>query len=192
MDFVRSLPWWDLLTLCGAILLLAICLVFWGLNLIGLPGNWLVFASATIYALSVPHDCRMAIGWPPIVLLAVLAVFGEIVEFAAGAVGAAKAGSSRRGSVLAIVGSIIGGILGVFVGVPVPIVGPILAAFLFAGLGALIGSVLGEIWAGRDLSKSFHVGHAAFWARLGGTLGKVLLGAVMLAVVMASIILPGL
>jgi uncharacterized protein YqgC (DUF456 family) len=119
--------------------------------------------------------------------LLVLAALGELVEFAAGAVGAAKAGGSRRGAALALVGSLMGGLFGLFVALPVPLVGPIIGALLFGGLGALGGAVLGEQWKGRDLDESLRIGHAAFWGRLFGTLGKVLAGAVMIAVLLVAV-----
>jgi uncharacterized protein YqgC (DUF456 family) len=63
-----------------------------------------------------------------------------------------------------------------------------LAALLFGGLGALAGAMIGETWAGRNLEDSLRVGHGAFWGRLLGTLGKILLGSVMIAVVTAAIV----
>ncbi len=59
-----------------------------------------------------------AIGWKVVVALVVLAMLGEILELLAAAGGTARAGGSRRGAALALVGSIIGGLLGVFIGVP--------------------------------------------------------------------------
>jgi hypothetical protein len=120
--------------------------------------------------------------------LVVLAAFGEMIELAAGALGAAQAGGSKRGAFLALLGSMTGGIVGIFVGLPIPLVGPILAAVLFAGLGALGGAVLGETWKGRDWDQSWRAGKGAFWGRLLGTLGKILVGSVMVAVTLAAVV----
>jgi uncharacterized protein YqgC (DUF456 family) len=109
-----------------------------------------------------------------------------VIEFLAGALGASKAGASKRGTALALVGSLIGGLAGIFV--PVPIVGQIVGPIVCAGLGALVGAVLGEQWKGRDLEQSLNIGHAAFWGRLIGTLGKILVGCVMLVLMIASLI----
>ena len=90
---------------------------------------------------------------------------------------------------LPIVGSLAGGILGVAVGLPIPVVGSVIAALLFAALGALLGGIVGERWHGQNWTDSLKVGHAAFWGRLTGTLGKVLVGFVMVNLVMGSLCL---
>jgi uncharacterized protein len=165
-----------------ALLLTVVLLACWMLTLVGMPGNWLMVVATAIYAYFMPA----AFGWKVVVIVAALAAFGEIIELLAGAMGAAKAGGSRRGALMALVGSILGGIVGVFMGIPIPLVGPILAAVLFGGLGALVGAILGETWAGRDLSTSWQVAKLAFWGRLAGTLGKMLVGATIVAVVVAA------
>jgi len=116
-----------------------------------------------------------------------LAVAGEVVEFLAGALGATRAGGSRRGAVMALGGSLAGGVFGMFAALPIPLVGPLVGAVLFGALGALAGAVLGEQWKGKDLDESLRVGHAAFWGRLLGTLGKALVGAVMVLVVLVTL-----
>jgi uncharacterized protein len=172
-----------------AILLISVLLAGWLLTLLNMPGNWLMVLATVTYAYFVPVESSAAIGWKVVVVLLVLAALGEILELVAGAAGTAKAGGSGPGAVLALLGSITGGILGVFVGVPIPLVGPIFAALLFAGLGAMVGAMLGEMSVGRNLAASWQIGKAAFWGRLAGTLGKVLIGAVMVAVVIASFVL---
>jgi hypothetical protein len=87
---------------------------------------------------------------------------------------------------LALLGSLTGAVLGVIIGLPIPLAGSVVAAVLFAALGALAGAMAGELWAGKNLLASWHIGKLAFWGRLAGTLGKVLIAAVMIAVVAAS------
>ncbi len=171
-----------------ASLLVVILLVGWVLTLLGMPGNWLIVAAVVGYVLLVPEQSPVAIGWGVVVALAVLAVVGELLEFLAGALGATKAGASKRGAVLALAGSVAGGIAGLFIGVPVPIVGPIIAAVLFAGLGAFAGAVLGERWKGRGFDESWQIGKAAFWGRLLGTLAKTVVGAVMVGIAAAALL----
>jgi len=192
MILAISIPLWDILTILGAVVLIVAAFGFWLLNLFSLPGNWMMLAAAIPYAAIVPHDHRLAIGWPVVAILVLLALVGEIVEFVAVAVGATKAGASRVGAVFALLGSIVGALAGLFVGIPVPVLGSILAALLFAGLGALSGAVVGELVVGRNLTESLNVGHAAFWGRLFGTLGKILVGAVMVVIVMSGTLLHGL
>ena len=166
----------------SAILLVVVAFACWALNAIGLPGNWFVVALAATYSYFTPGERRLDISVATIVGLVILAALGEAIEFLAGALGASKAGGSKRGAVLALVGSMIGGIAGIFV--PIPVIGSIVCA----SLGALAGAVLGEQWKGRDLDESLSIGHAAFWGRLIGTLGKILVGCVMLVLIIASLI----
>ena len=177
------------MTLLFALLLLAILLASWSLTLLGMPGNWLMVAVTVIYAYFTPADSPAAISWQTVMIVFVLAGLGEIIEFLAGAAGSASVGGTKRGAALALVGSVIGALLGVFIGVPIPLVGPIFAALFFAGLGAMAGAMLGETWAGKKVDTSWRVGKAAFWGRLAGTLGKMLVGAVMIAVVLAALVL---
>src|SRR3954471_516837 len=123
----------------------------WMLQALGLPGNWLIVAAAAAYALWWPVEGRLAIGWNTVIALLALAVLGELAELAAGAAGVAKAGGSRRGAVLAIIGSLVGSMLGVCVGIPIPIIGSLVAAVVFGGMGALMGAMIGEQWKGRDI-----------------------------------------
>ena len=73
------------------------------------------------FALLVPYedDRRLTVSWTVVIVLAGLALLGEILEFAAGAWGASRAGASRRGTTLALIGSIVGGLIGVAIGLPV-------------------------------------------------------------------------
>lgn len=165
----------------AAVLLVIVLIAGWLLTLFNLPGNWLMVAAVALYALVIPPDSRQDISWTTVAILVGLAVAGEIVETAAGAVGASRHGGSRRGMLLAIVGSIAGSIFGATIGLPIPIVGSVIAAILFASLGAMLGAVLGEQWKGRDAQLTWQIGQAAFWGRLFGTLGKIVIGSAMVA-----------
>jgi len=171
-----------------ALLLIAILVVSWLLTLLGLPGNWLIVAATAAHAYLVPAGSSTAIGWKVVVALLVLATLGEIVELLAGAAGTTRAGGSKRGALLALVGSVVGGLVGICIGLPIPLVGPIVAAVLFAGLGAMAGAILGESWAGQNLRESWQIGRSAFWGRLAGTLAKITIGAVMIVIVMVTLL----
>lgn len=161
-----------MLVYLGLILLYATLAAGWLLTLLSMPGNWLMIAAVALYAYLVP-DGRLDIGWPTVVALIGLAVLAELLEFAAGALGAARAGGSKRAALLGALGSMIGAVFGAATGVPVPVVGSMVGAVLFACLGALLGAMLGEAWKGRDFDQSLRVGQAAFWGRLLGTLAKI-------------------
>ncbi len=174
-----------------AILLFLSCLVFWALNVFGLPGNWMILAAAVLYAYFGPAvDQRVAFGWAGVVVLAVLATIGEVLEFAAGALGASQAGGSKRAAVLALIGSLVGGIVGAILGsfIPVPVIGTVIGTIVVGGLGAFGGAVLGEYWKGRTFDQSVNVGSGAFVGRILGTLGKMILGAVMVVVLLVGIV----
>jgi uncharacterized protein YqgC (DUF456 family) len=171
-----------------ALLFVFFLLVCWLLTLLGLPGNWLMAALTAVYAWLVPAKSSLAIGWKSVAALFLLAALGEIIELVAGALGVAKAGGSKTGAATAVVGSIVGAFIGVIVGVPIPLIGSIVAAVVCAGLGAMAGAVLGEVLTGRDLGTSWRIAKLAFWGRLAGTLGKVLVGAVMIAIVIIAML----
>lgn len=176
------------------VLLLLTLVVGWCLTLIGLPGNWLILAAAVVAALLLPDESRVDLTWTTLIVLVILASLGEVLEFAAGALGVAKAGGSRRAAALAIVGSVVGGILGAVMGlpIPIPVVASVLAALLGASLGALVGAYVGEDWKRRDFEQSIRVGQAAFWGRLLGTIGKLAMGTAMVVVVLAALALHAL
>lgn len=169
--------------------LVLFCLIAWGLNLIALPGNWLAVAAIAMYAWIGPEEGRTSISWWILVAVFLIAVIGELLEFAAGALGAKRAGASRRTTVLAIVGSVAGALLGAVIGVPIPVVGPILAAVLFGAFGATAGAMFGEWTDGKSWRDSWTVGHAAFWGRLLGTLGKVAAGFLIVLCILFAVAL---
>ena len=172
-----------------AALLILVLTVCWALTLFTLPGNWLMATATAVYVFLVPEPDAF-FEWPVVGVLVGLAALGELIELVAASAGVAKVGGSRRSAVLALVGSVAGALLGAIVGlpVPVPVVGSVLGALLFAAAGALLGAMLGENWAGRDVCHSFKVGHAAFWGRLLGTLGKMLVASIMVAIVTVALV----
>ncbi len=172
------------------ILLIVLVIAGWILTLFSLPGNWVIVISTALFAWLAPADDVSGIGmsWLTVLILVGLAIVGEIIEFAAGAMGAKRAGGSRRGAVLAIFGSMVGAIVGGLVGLPIPVIGSVVAAILFAALGALVGAMLGEKWKGRDLAQALEVGQGAFWGRLFGTLAKTTIASVMAVTAIATAI----
>lgn len=167
----------------SAVLLVLVCIAAWLTTLLTLPGNWAVVGLAAGFAWLFPADVGRGIEWRTVVILAVIAAVGEVIEFGAGAAGAAKQGASRRAVVLSLVGALVGSIGGLLVGVPVPVIGPLVVAVLGGAFGAFAGTYLGEMWAGRGEDERITAGHGAFMSRLWGTVGKLAAGAIMLAVV---------
>jgi uncharacterized protein YqgC (DUF456 family) len=172
--------WAALLVLCVA--------AAWFATLFSLPGNWVMVVLIVVFAVFYPQIDGRGVGWFAVAVIAGLAVVGELIEFAAGAAGAAKEGGSRRGMLLAILGTVVGSIAGAFVGVPIPIVGPIIAAVGGGVLGEFCGAYLGETWKGKTSAESIAVGKAALIGRLLGTMGKLIVGAMMVVVIALAVI----
>ncbi|MAI72632.1 MAG: hypothetical protein CMM01_17230 [Rhodopirellula sp.] len=175
-------------TVLVAITVVLLCMIAWAGNLIALPGNWAAVLILLVYAFVGPATGNASIGYIPVVAAFCFALLGEGFEFVAAALGAQKAGASRKATLLAMIGSMAGAILGAIVGLPVPIVGQVLAAILFGGLGATLGAMLGEWSNGSSWRESLPIGHAAFWGRTIGTLGKVAAGAVIVVIAMISVV----
>ena len=165
-----------------AMLLLLACGVCWLTNLVSLPGNWLLLALAGLFSWLVPPEGSRGVSLTTLGILLALAVAGEVVEFAAGAAGAAKLGASRRAILYSLVGAIVGSVAGAVAGLPIPVVGSLVAALVGGSGGAAVGAYLGERSSERGHGQGMAVGKAAFIGRLWGTVGKFAVGAVMLGV----------
>jgi hypothetical protein len=166
-----------------ALLLVVTCGIAWLLSLIALPGNWIMVAAAALFAWLLPESADRGLLWSTVGVLIVLAILGEIIEFGAGAAGAAKQGASRRGIVLSIVGAMVGSFTGLAIGAPIPILGSFVMAVIGGALGAFAGAYVGEAWKGRSEEERRAAGRGAFSGRLWGTVGKLAVGAIMLAIV---------
>ncbi len=175
------------MTFLWALLFVLAVLIFWSLNLLGLPGNWMIVAATVLYAWLISEDGSGTLRWTAVAIVASLALVGELLELGASAAGVRRVGGSRRGAFLALFGSVAGAMTGMLVGVPIPVLGSVIAALVFAGLGALVGAMFGELTAGRSLANSWKIGKAAFRGRLLGTLAKAVIGAVMVGVAIALV-----
>jgi uncharacterized protein len=167
-------------------------MISWAANVLGLPGNWVIVATAAGCWYWVDEEKSLHVGLIAVVILLAIAALGELLEFIAGALGASRVGGTWRGTALAVAGSIGGAIVGLVVGnlIPIPILGPVIASLLLGGVGAFGGAVVGERWAGKQWEESIQVGNAAFWGRLLGTLGKVVCGTVLYFVFLLVIWTP--
>jgi uncharacterized protein YqgC (DUF456 family) len=167
----------------SAVLLVVLCMGVWLLTLLTLPGNWIVVGLAAVFAWLFPVAAGRGISWGTVAVLAGVAVLGELIEFGAGAAGAAKKGASRRAVALSIIGAAVGSIVGLAVGTPIPVFGWFVLAVLGGAAGAFVGAYLGETWKGTSGDQRIAVGQGAFVGRLWGTVGKLAAGAIMLAIV---------
>ena len=141
----------------------------------GLPGTWLQVLGLVGFAALTDFQ---VVGAVPIMIVLVLAVIGEVIEFMLGGRYARKYGGSRR----AAWGAILGGLVGAFVGVPIFLVGSVIGAFV----GAFAGAALLELTRSPDARAAMRVGWGAFVGRLVATAAKSAIGVAIAAVALLS------
>jgi uncharacterized protein YqgC (DUF456 family) len=143
---------------------------------LGLPGLWLMVGATLIYSYAAPAR----IGLWTVLIIAVLALVAEVIEFMLGGRYARKYGGSRRAGW----GAIIGGLVGAFAGVPVPVVGPMIGAFL----GSFAGAFLLELTRGTRVHGATRVATGALVGRVVAVAMKVGLGLVLVVIVSAALL----
>lgn len=144
-----------------------------------LPGTWLILAVAMLTAWW-RWDLG-TIGAGTLILLALLVALGEVVEFFAGAAGSRRAGGSKRGAVLAVVGGLVGAVLGSLL---LPLIGTLAGACVGAGVGA----ALGDRWAGREWGMAMRVGRGAAVGKFWGTMAKAAIAVGMWAWLVVAVV----
>lgn len=167
-----AVDWILYIVASGFALFGVICLA---LVVLSLPGTWIMIAVALIIelvdGLYLSGETPTTFGWW--VLLACLAVagVGELLELAAGALGAKTGGGTRRG----MVGAIIGGILGAIAMtplIPIPVIGTLIGALI----GTFLGAIVGEVSADNNpmtVRRSIRPATGATIGRVLGTVGKI-------------------
>ncbi|MBL7214202.1 MAG: DUF456 domain-containing protein [Phycisphaerae bacterium] len=134
-----------------------------------LPGNWLMVISTYLFVWW--QWDRGVFSWPLLIVITVLALIAELIEFFAGAGGAKKAGAGWMGAIAAIAGAIFGALVGTFA-IPVPPFGTMLGACFGAGLFTWIA----ERVSGKEHKHSIRSGVGAGTGVLIGTLSKFAIG----------------
>ncbi|MBU1229743.1 MAG: DUF456 domain-containing protein [Proteobacteria bacterium] len=143
---------------------------FLWLNLLSLPGNWLMLGVLCLAAWLGPEG---RITWAFVGLMGAAAVLGEVLELAAQLIGGKRGGASGVGNFGGIVGSIAGAIL--------------LAPFAL-GLGSLVGALFGA-WVGcftvelmrqETRQRAAEAAWGAFWGRSFGLAAKSAVGATII------------
>jgi uncharacterized protein YqgC (DUF456 family) len=133
---------------------LLVLIGFAGTILPGIPGVPLVFLGLILGAAA---DGFERVGWPSLLLAALLTLAGIAVDFVATALGAKRVGASPW----ALVGAATGSLVGLFFGIPGLLLGP------FVGAGA------GEWFARRDLKRAGQVGFATWLGLLFAAVAKI-------------------
>jgi uncharacterized protein YqgC (DUF456 family) len=158
---------------------LFIIVLFLGLFSIifGLPGTILIAADVIIYAIVTGFH---PIGWKVILIMIVLAVLAEALEFFIGMSVALQFGLSVKGFWASIFGSVIGATL--------------LTPF-FLGFGAIAGAFLGgfagvftvEMIRQRQMKPAFRAGYGMILGRIAGICTKGTLAFVMVVISLTTI-----
>ena len=151
------------------IAVLLIVVGFAGTVLPALPGVPLIFGGVLLAAW-VGDFQRISV--LTVVVLAILAVLGIVIDYIAAAISAKRAGASRQG----IIGAAIGTVAGVFTG---------LWGLLFM---PLMGAAIGEFIAHKDALRAGKVGAATWFGLLVGTAIKLAIAFTMVGVFIAALV----
>lgn len=151
--------------LCVALILLGLA----GTVLPVLPGTLLVWAGIVLGAWI---DDFAHVSITTVVVISVLALLAWGLDYAAGLLGAQRAGASK----LALLGAAVGTVLGLLMG---------LVGVLFM---PLVGAAVGEYVARRDEGRAVKVGLATWVGIMLGLLAKVVLAFIMVGVFAAALL----
>ena len=151
--------------LCVALIVLGLA----GTVLPVLPGTLLVWAGIVLGAWI---DDFARVGVTTVVVISVLGVVAWALDYAAGLLGAKKAGASKQ----ALLGAAVGTVVGLFMG---------LVGVLFM---PLVGAAVGEYLARKDEARAVKVGLATWVGIMLGLLAKVVLAFIMVGVFAAALL----
>jgi len=143
----------------------------------GFPGNFIILADS--FFLGWYGDFK-SVSFQVLIVLVLLSVFGEVIEFLLGIIGSKRHKSSNS----AIIGSIVGGIIGAVLGAPFLFGG---GALLGAFMGAFAGAFLVELYKTKHVNQSIQSGWGALIGRVGGTITKGIIGIVMISITIFSV-----
>lgn len=152
--------------LCVALIVLGLA----GTVLPVLPGTLLVWAGIVLGAW-IDDFARVSV--TTVVVISVLGVVAWALDYAAGLLGAQKAGASKQ----ALLGAAVGTVVGLFMG---------LVGVLFM---PLVGAAVGEYLARKDEARAVKVGLATWVGIMLGLLAKVVLAFIMVGIFLASLLI---
>ena len=176
MSWIHEIDWAAGVPVVAGLVVVIACLVGIFLTVLTLPGAWIAIAVSLLVWWWQPQMFE----WWTFLIALIFAALGEVVEFAAGALGAAKAGASKKGMIGATIGTLLGAIIGTFFG---PIIGSIIGGVLGAALGAFVGEFG---FASRHWKDAGKASAGAAIGRVLATIGKTIFaGAVALTLCLA-------
>jgi len=135
-----------------------------------LPGTLLVWAGIVLGAWI---DDFTQISMTTLGVITVLAVLAWALDYAAGWMGAQRAGASKQ----ALVGAAVGTVLGLFMG------------FVGVLFMPLVGAALGEYLARQDHGRAAKVGVATWVGIVVGLVAKVVISFIMVGIFIAALLI---
>jgi uncharacterized protein YqgC (DUF456 family) len=142
---------------------------------LSIPGNFIVFLNTLLYGIFTNFD---NLPFSFILIIFIIAVLIELLEYLIIAFGARKYGTSRFGVVGAIIGGIGGSISGFFFS---PVAGAIIGGFI----GVMVGTMAIELLRGKQIREVLYATYGAILGRVGGLSVKAI-GTVTLVVIVAN------
>lgn len=142
---------------------------------LGFPGTWIMIGVLTV------ATALDEVAWYVLIVLVLLAVAAEFVEWVIVKRTSARYGASNR----AFWGAILGGLVGVVIGIPVPVVGPLIAGLL----GTFAGAVVVAWWESRQLRTASRAAWGAVVGRAFAAAFKTAVGIAILVVGGAALLL---
>jgi uncharacterized protein YqgC (DUF456 family) len=140
-----------------------------GTVLPALPGTAFVLAGIVLGAWI---DDFTRVGAGTLALVAVLAVLAWALDYAAGLLGARRAGASRQ----ALVGAALGTVVGLFMG--------LVGVFFMP----LVGAAVGEYMARRDEQRAWKVGLSTWLGIMVGLVAKVVIAFMMIGIFIVALV----
>jgi uncharacterized protein YqgC (DUF456 family) len=137
-----------------------------------LPGPLLIWLGVLLWSWV---DGFQAVGWPTIIILAVIVVLAWTSDLIMTTIGTRKAGASWK----AVLGAIIGGIVGaVLLSGVLPIIGTILGTII----GSLLGILAAEYYDKRDFGRAVQASRGFVFGSLAARAFEIFLSLSMIAV----------
>lgn len=144
---------------------------------LGLPGTVIILIDAILYAMFTGFD---KIGIKILVILLIISLLAEALDFLLGIAGAAQHGTSRTG----IWASLIGGVTGAIIMTPVLFgFGTILGGFLGGFAGVLILEMIHQ----RQLKPALRAGYGVILGRFAGMFVKGFFALTMITITLTNI-----
>lgn len=148
-----------------------------GMITMGLPGNLLLFIGVLLYAAG---SGFIYLSFESLIVVLVILLLAEGIEFVAGLLGAKKEKASKR----AMIGAVFGGFCGAIVGSGiVPIVGSMVGLVC----GGFVGSYLAEYSKAKDRDKAGRVAVGVAVGQMTGVVVKLVMALLAIVYVVCQI-----